>query len=208
MVRRGGRVQEAGAVMSSQHECNGDAGTRPLRVGAYIPAHNPAVHGHAYAVKAQGTATGPFTAVPPLPPRQVQYEQPCPYGCPVRLQPLGGDPRILLYAGPGIATRNWVAKVREGAWDDIPALFDAAHARVHLPAIRQGRHIRRDVSDGRHHLAVVFDAHPDWRTDPGAAEGLHRMEAEMPGRMAELRGWVARRAAEYRAAEDAARRAA
>ena len=100
----------------------------------------------------------------------------------------------------GIAARNWEAKVREGAWDDIPGEFDAAHARVHMPAIKVNRHIRRDLSNGVHHLGAVFAAHPDGHTDAEVAEGLHRMEAEMPGRMAELRDWVAQRAAEYRSA--------
>ena len=71
-----------------------------------------------------------------------------------------------------------------------------------MPAAKRNRHIRRDLSNGVHHLGAVFAAHPDWHADAELAEGLHRMEAEMPGRMAELQDWVARRAAEYRRADE------
>lgn len=152
-------------------------------MSTYEPVHNPDVHGHAYTVRYQGQHTQPFAAVeedvpaPPASPRQ--YDQPCPYGCPVFPPAPLGESRVLLYAGPGITDRTWQARVREGAWDDIPSEFDAAHARVHLPANKRNRHIHRDLSNSRHHLAAAFDAHPDWRTDADLAEGLHRMEAEL-----------------------------
>lgn len=181
----------------------------------YLPVHDPAVHGPAYAVRVTGQHTQPFTAVrpdeeldrqirdlagvrpyvpqaAPLPVAHGQYEQPCPYGCPVHPSPLGGDPRALLYAGPGIANRTWEARVREGAWDDIPAEFDAAHARVHLPAIKGNRNIRSDVSSGRYKIAAAFDANPGWRTDAKVAEGLHAAEAALTAGLAEMK----RRAAE------------
>ena len=170
----------------------------------YLPVHDPAVHGPAYAVRVTGQHTQPFPAVrpyvvAPLPALHGQYEQPCPYGCPVHPSPLGGDPRALLYAGPGIADRTWQARVREGAWDDIPAELDAAHARVHLPAIKRNRNIRRDLAYGTDHLVAAFDAHPDWRTDAGVAEGLHAAEAALAAGLAEMQRASAERWMERRA---------
>ena len=170
----------------------------------YLPVHDPAVHGPAYAVRVTGQHTQPFAAVrpyvpqAPLPAGHGQYEQPCPFGCPVH--PHDSDTSALLYAGPGIANRTWEARVREGAWDDIPAEFDAAHARVHLPAIKANRHIRSDVSSGRHHLAAAFDAHPDWHTDPELAEGLHAIEAALARQLAAMQHAAAERATGRRAA--------
>jgi len=182
-----------------------DADTAVLPGAGYLPAHDPAVHGPAYAIKTPGRDTLPFPAARPY--TQPDAGEPCLCGyCdgggnqPPPALP-GGDPRAMLYAGPGIITRTWKARIREGAWDDIPAEFDVAHARTHLPAIKHNRDIHLDLSSGRHHLAAVFHAHPDVRTDSGVAEELHRMEAEMPGRMAELQDWVARRAAEWRRAD-------
>ena len=162
----------------------------------YLPVHDPAIHGPVYAAKHPGQDTRPFAAITaPLPARQTGYEQPCPYGCPVHPQPLGGDPRALLYAGPGITDRTWEAKVREGAWDDIPAEFDAAHARVHLPAIKANRNIRSDVSSGRYKIAAAFDANPDWRTDPKVAEGLRAAEAALARQLAAMQHAAAGRRA-------------
>ena len=158
----------------------------------YLPVHDPAVHGPAYAVRVTGQHTQPFPVVrpyvvAPLPALHGQYEQPCPYGCPVHPSPLGGDPRALLYAGPGIADRTWQARVREGAWDDIPALFDAAHANTHLPAIKRNRHIRSELSDGRHHLAAVFDADPPSLKDDALTADLRWLEAELASQLADLK---------------------
>jgi hypothetical protein len=155
-------------------------------MSTYQPAHVEAVHGHAYAVKAPGQHTQPMPAVT-LKPEARQYEQPCEFGCPVRPQVPGGDPRALLYAGPGIAIRNWEAKVREGAWVDIPGEFDAAHARVHMPAIKVNRHIRRDLSNGVHHLGAMFAAHPDWRTDAEVAEALRKAEVQLQYQLDRMR---------------------
>src|SRR5579859_4662659 len=43
----------------------------------------------------------------------------------------------LLYYGPGIVTRMWEARIRNGQWADIPAEVNAAHARTHLPALKR-----------------------------------------------------------------------
>ena len=172
----------------------------------YLPVHDPAVHGPAYAVRVTGQHTQPFAAVrpyvpqAPLPAGHGQYEQPCPFGCPVHPQPLGGDPRALLDAGPGITDRTWEAKVREGAWDDIPAEFDAAHARVHLPAIKRNRHVRSELAEGLYKIKAVLSAHPDWRTDATVAEGLHAAEAALTAQLAGIQRAAAERATGRRAA--------
>ena len=170
-------------------------------MSTYDPAYDPAVHGPVYAARHPGEITRPFPAVTtPLLARQGQYEQPCPYGCPVHPPMPLGESRALLYAGPGIANRNWEAKVREGAWDDIPAEFDAAHARVHMPAIKVNRHIRRDLSNGVHHLGAMFAAHPDWRADEDAAESLRHYEARLAAQLAEMQNAAAERETGRRAA--------
>ena len=52
--------------MTGQHERDGfDAETQALPPAGYLPAHDPAVHGHAYTVRYQGQHTEPFTAVDP-----------------------------------------------------------------------------------------------------------------------------------------------
>ena len=186
--------------MSGQHERDGfDAETPALPAAGYLPVHDPAIHGHAYTVRVPGQHTQPMPAAT-LKPEARQYEQPCPFGCPVRPQLLGGDPRALLYAGPGIAARNWETKVREGAWVDIPGEFDAAHARVHMPAIKVNRHIRRDLSNGVHHLGAMFAAHPDWRTDEDAAESLRHYEARLAAQLAKMQHAAVERWPERRAA--------
>lgn len=100
--------------------------------------------------------------------------------------PLGAEKRAMLYYGPGATDWAFETRIREGAWDDIPAEFDAAHARVHLPAIKRSRHIRLGLNAGWHHLAAVFAAHPDWRTDTEVAEGLHAAEVILAGQLAEM----------------------
>ena len=114
--------------------------------------------------------------------------------------PLGAETRALLYSGPGATDWAFETRIREGAWDDIPAEFDAAHARVHLPAIKPARHIRLALNAGRHHLAVVFAAHPDWRTDTEAAKGLHKAEVQLQYQLDRMR----REAAELETARRAA----
>ena len=167
---------------------------------SYEPRNDPAIHGHAYAARHPGQVTRPFPAVPamPLPALHGQYEPACPFGCPVH--PHDNDTSALLYAGPGIAGRNWEARVREGAWDDIPAEFDAAHARVHLPAIKRNRHVRSELAEGLYKIKAVLSAHPDWRTDATVAEGLHAAEAALTAQLAGMQRAAAERQTGRRAA--------
>jgi hypothetical protein len=115
----------------------------------------------------------------------------------------GGDPRAMLSYAPGVTSRMSLERVRNGQYEDVAAAADDAWARVHNTARKRGRAIRRGVTSARQQVAAVFAATPGLLSDPDLAEGLHRMEAEMPGRMAELQDWVARRAAEYRREADA-----
>ena len=108
--------------------------------------------------------------------------------------PLGTEKRAMLYYGPGATDWAFETRIREGAWDDIPAEFDAAHARVHLPAIKRTRHIRLGLNAGRRNLAAVFAVHPDWRTDAEVAEGLHAAEASLAAQLDEMRRTAAERA--------------
>ena len=82
----------------------------------------------------------------------------------------------LLYYGPGIVTRMWETRIRNGQWADIAAEFNAAHARIHLPTLRRNDEIRLDLSTGAHHIAAVFDAHPEAHGDEKLAEGFRDVE--------------------------------
>jgi hypothetical protein len=88
----------------------------------------------------------------------------------------GGDRRALLSAAPGVAVKMSLERVRNGQYDDIPAEFDDAWARVQKAARNGRRAIARDLNADRHHIAAVFGLHPEWRSDPALAEGLRRME--------------------------------
>ena len=130
-----------------------------------------------------------------------QPARPCQCGhCDPEPSPLGTEKRAMLYYGPGATDWAFETRVREGAWDDIPAEFDAAHARVHLPAIKRTRHIRLGLNAGRHHLAAVFAVHPDWRTDADVAEGLHATAAALAAQLDEMRRAAAGHGAEGSAA--------
>jgi hypothetical protein len=96
----------------------------------------------------------------------------------------GSDRRALLSAAPGVAAKMSLERVRNGQWDDIPAEFDDAWARVQKAARNGRRAIARDLNGGLHHIAAVFDANPEWRSDPALAEGLHRMEERLAAGLA------------------------
>ena len=132
-------------------------------------------------MRADGPATLPVAAAEPPPEPADVPDGPCRCGtCDAPPEP-GKD--ALLYYGPGIATRTWETRIRNGQWEDITAEFNAAHARVHLPALKRNGQIRLDLSTGARNLAAVFDARPDALDDEGLtgklAHAVAMAEAEL-----------------------------
>lgn len=126
--------------------------------------------------------------------------------CPDSRQP---DPDVkdaMLSCAPGVTERVWQRRVRIGHWENIPGLFDKAHANTHIPTLKRQGEIHLDLTLGVHQIGTVLDAHPDWRTDRDLAEGLHRAEEDVAEQGEALRRWVADRAAEIR--RESERRAA
>jgi hypothetical protein len=198
--------------MSGDHARDGFEATLPFAGASLTGQPSPGLAAEVARIDTApslvpGYPTGPLAQVhdAPAAPEPVPAPLPrcrcgyCDGHC--KMPPLpGGDPRVLLYCGPGIVRRNWQARVREGQWDDIPAGIDAARVRVHLPARKRAGEIRMDVSSGWDHLAVVFGAHPGWLADPDLARGLHAAEAALEAGLAAMRRNAAEREAERRAA--------
>jgi hypothetical protein len=114
-------------------------------------------------------ADGPAPADEPAPPAETP-DGPCRCGtCGAQPEP-GKD--ALLYYGPGIATRMWETRIRNGQWTDIAAEFNDAHARIHLPTLKRNGEIHLDISTGAYALAAVFGTHPEARSDEDLTEGL------------------------------------
>ena len=89
------------------------------------------------------------------------------------------DSRPLLSCAPGVVSRMWRARVGNGQWDDIPALADAAHARIHFPALTRQRQIRDGLAASRHDLGAVFARTPALLPDARLAAELHAVEARL-----------------------------
>jgi len=151
----------------------------------YLPVHDPAVHGHAYAVKVTGRDTVAFAAIR-------DEDEACRCGkCP------GTDPDekgALLSCGPGVVSKMWRTRIRNGEWDDIRALFRTARKRVEDAAEKGQDAIHNNLDCDWHDIAAVFRADTGLLTDPQLDEGLRQMEADLVSRAGELRRWVAERA--------------
>lgn len=104
----------------------------------------------------------------------------------------------LLYYGPGVVDRTWQARVRTGQWDDIPAAFDTATARVHLAAAGGSRKICRDIETEGHHIAAMFGANPSLHFDARVARGLREVEERLAAELDGMRAAAAQREAAAR----------
>lgn len=120
--------------------------------------------------------------------------------CPSSQEP-GKD--ALLSCAPGVTSRMWRTRVANGQWDDIPALADAAHARVHLPALKQQRRIRGDLAGRRHDFAAVFTRNPGLLPDLALARELRDLQATLEERLESMRLDAAREEARIRGEEQA-----
>lgn len=101
--------------------------------------------------------------------------------------PVPADVRAMLSCASGVTSRMWRTRVGNGQWDDIPALFDAAHAAIHFPALGRQRSIRGELAAARHDFAAVFGRHPGLLGDARLAAELHAIEARLAERLAEMR---------------------
>jgi hypothetical protein len=89
----------------------------------YLPVHDPAVHGPAYAAKRQGQDTHPFAAVRPY------VQQPCRCDYHKYGQPPGTD--AVLYAGPDVVHLLERAAIRDGRYVDARAYANHVLATLH-----------------------------------------------------------------------------
>ena len=151
------------------------------------------------AVKVAGRDTVTFPAIRDTP-------QKCQCGtarCPDAPQPgpaAAGGP-ALLSCGPGVVTRMWRERVRNGQWLDISAEADAGAERVHKPAQVRERAIHNNLDCGWHDVAAVFRADTDLLTDPEVAERLRQFETGLAAQLAEMRLAAERKQAKRNEAE-------
>lgn len=129
-------------------------------------------------------------------------DRPCPCGSGKPLRACSGrevpdlpGKEALLSCAPGVTGRMWRTRIANGQWDDIPSLWDDAHAEVHKPAFRQARHIHAVLGARRHDIATVLARRPDLLTDRVLAEGLHDLEATLAARLAGMQAAAAAREA-------------
>ena len=108
--------------------------------------------------------------------------------CPESAEP-GKD--ALLSCAPGVTSRMWRTRVANGQWDDIGAIADAGHARIHLPALRTNRRIRADLAARRHDIAAVLDRNPDLLSDQVLGDGLRDMAGRLAGPLADMQAGAA-----------------
>jgi hypothetical protein len=99
----------------------------------------------------------------------------------------------LLSCAPGVTSRMWRTRMANGQWDDIQALADHAHARIHLPALDEQRRIRTKISAARHDIAALFTRNPGLHPDPRLAEELDGLEERLAGRLEVMRQDAAER---------------
>ena len=103
--------------------------------------------------------------------------------CPASAEP-GKD--ALLSCGPGVVTRMWRTRVANGQWADIAAEADAAHARVHLPALRTNRRIRADLAARRYDIAAMLSRNTALLSDQVLGNGLRDMAGRLAGPLADM----------------------
>jgi hypothetical protein len=89
----------------------------------YLPVHDPAVHGPAYAVKRPGTSTQPFPAVRPYVPQPCRCDQ-HKYG-----HRPGAD--AVLYSGADAVMLLTHAAIRDGRYEDVGAYADQVQHSIH-----------------------------------------------------------------------------
>ena len=127
------------------------------------------------------TVTWPATGLRTTP-------EPAPGPCPCGMHPEPPEPGTgpaLLSCYPGVTEHIWELRVTEGAWDDIPALWDSAYVSAHQPARKCRRNIHRNVRAASRRMSVAFDRHPGWVSDPELAADLNRLAARMEADLAE-----------------------
>ena len=106
-------------------------------MSTYEPAHNVAVHGHAYAVKATGQDTRPFTAVRPDP-------EPC--RCDEHKYGQRPGAGAVLYSGPDAVMLLIHGAIRDGRYEDIGADFDRVQHGIHAEFDASERRFARTLA--------------------------------------------------------------
>ena len=124
-------------------------------------------------------------------------------GCGMHGTPAEPGKEALLSCAPGVVSRMWRARVANGEWDDIGAVADAGHARIHLPALAGQRRIHADLAGRRHDFAAVFTRNPALLPDPALARELRDLEARLEERLAAMQLEAYREEARIRAEEQA-----
>jgi hypothetical protein len=125
-------------------------------------------------------------------------------GCPCGMHsPAEPGKDALLSCAPGVTSRMWRTRIANGQWTDIAAEADAAHARIHLPALKQQRRIRADLAGRRHDFRAVFTRNPSLLPDLALARELRDLEATLEERLATMRLDAARDEARIRFEEQA-----
>jgi hypothetical protein len=124
----------------------------------YLPVHDAAVHGPAYAVKEPGRDTQPIAAVRPAGTRPAS-DEPC--RCPEHKYGHRPGTDAVLYSGPDAVMLLTHAAIRDGRYEDIGADFDAVQHRAHA---------RFDASERRtaRTLAPAIRAWQRWRNTEDA----------------------------------------
>jgi len=121
-------------------------------------------------------------------------------GCRCGMHPPAGEPGkdALLSCGPGVVSKMWRNRVRDGEWADIPGEFGGAQQRVYAEARKGQQRIHNNLDCDWHDIAAVFRADTALLSDPALAARLALFETELAEKAAELRRWVAERAESIR----------
>ena len=115
-------------------------------------------------------------------------------GCGMHEAPAEPGADALLSCAPGVVSRMWRARVNNGQWANIPALFDDAHSDTFRPTLKMQRKIRDDLATGRHDIGAVLDRNPALLADAGLRDGLRDLADTLAGRLADMQAEAAVRA--------------
>ena len=102
--------------------------------------------------------------------------QGCPDGPPL---PMPADGRALLSCAPGVTSRMWRTRVANGQWENLPGLWDKAHASTHMPALDRQRAIRAALAASRHDIRAVLAQNPALLSDRVLGDGLRDMASRL-----------------------------
>ena len=156
----------------------------------YLPVHDPAVHGPAYAVRVPGRHTQPFAAVRPYAPQA----GPCPpEACRCDEHKYGQVPGrgTILHAGSETVGMLVDRAVRDGRYEDIEAYAeDTAPLNIHRPAVETARRIHRNVASGLQRIEAALAADDDARYDADLRGTFLDAYTAFSVQLTEMRRWL------------------